>query len=236
MSRTRCLLAVVALVANGCAFGATSAPDPNDPDKPCNTSEATPIMDGAWAVVFGISMGASINEATMEFSDDEAVPLAVMTGVVTALFAYSAYRGFDNIGQCRERQTRLAAEAAAAPTVTAQLPSRRQDAWEATKRAKTAARAGDCATVSTFGEVVFNIDPEFHMAVFVRDPAIAQCLTASQPLAPEPAPPTSQPSPPPPSQPPPSQPPPLKPAAPSQVPPLKPAAPSQVPPLRPANP
>src|SRR5688572_7789752 len=165
MSQTRCLLAVIAL-ANGCAFAATSAPDPNDPDKPCNTSEVTPIIDGTWAVLYGISMGVAINESTREFGDDDAVPIAVMSGVVTALFAYSAYRGFDNIGQCRQRQERLAAEAAAAPTVTAQLPSRRSDAWEATKRAKDAARAGDCATVSTLGEVVFNIDPEFHMAVF----------------------------------------------------------------------
>jgi hypothetical protein len=51
-------------------------------------------------------------------------------------------------------------------------------AWEMTKRAREAARAGDCARVKKIEPVVKQKDPSFHEVVFMRDAAILRCLQA----------------------------------------------------------
>jgi hypothetical protein len=55
----------------------------------------------------------------------------------------------------------------------------RQRAWDLTKEAAAAARAGDCNAVLVATLRVQAIDAEFHATVFVRDVAIAQCLQAA---------------------------------------------------------
>ena len=44
-----------------------------------------------------------------------------------------------------------------------------------------AARAGDCLTVIADGDLVRQLDAEFHATVFVRDVAIAGCLQPAPP-------------------------------------------------------
>jgi hypothetical protein len=54
----------------------------------------------------------------------------------------------------------------------------RDRAWQLTKTAAAAARAGDCAQVATLDVEIGRLDLEFHHTVFARDAAIARCLRA----------------------------------------------------------
>jgi len=51
-------------------------------------------------------------------------------------------------------------------------------AWDLTKRAREAARTGDCARVKKIEPAVKDKDPSFHDVVFMRDAAIQRCLQA----------------------------------------------------------
>ena len=53
-----------------------------------------------------------------------------------------------------------------------------EEAWEMTKRAREAARAGDCGRVKKIEPTVKAKDPSFHDVVFMRDAAILRCLQA----------------------------------------------------------
>jgi hypothetical protein len=64
-----------------------------------------------------------------------------------------------------------------APTQSAQTVADEQ-AWDMTKRAREAARAGDCARVKKIEPIVKAKDPSFHDVVFMRDAAIQRCLQA----------------------------------------------------------
>jgi len=54
--------------------------------------------------------------------------------------------------------------------------SKREQAWQLTKQAEEAARAGTCATVQWAGPRVQMLDAELHEQVFMRDEAIRRCL------------------------------------------------------------
>src|SRR6185503_9108283 len=105
--------AALALLCSGCALVFTNTPQPN---RPCNDSEASPIADGAFAALYGITMAIAIDDAAGHSSpDDELIFGAVVLGGLTALHAYSAVKGFDNIGKCRKHnrevyQAELAAQ------------------------------------------------------------------------------------------------------------------------------
>ncbi len=51
-----------------------------------------------------------------------------------------------------------------------------EEAWQMTKRARDAARAGDCARVKKIEVAVRDKDKGFHDVVFMRDVAIQKCL------------------------------------------------------------
>jgi hypothetical protein len=51
-----------------------------------------------------------------------------------------------------------------------------EQAWEMTKRAREAARRGDCGTVKKIEPALAARDKSFHDVVFMRDAAIAKCL------------------------------------------------------------
>jgi hypothetical protein len=52
------------------------------------------------------------------------------------------------------------------------------DAWNMTKRAREAARTGDCARVKKIAPAVKDADPSFYDVVFMRDVAIKTCMTS----------------------------------------------------------
>jgi len=155
---------------------ATNAPEPG---KQCNTSEASPIADGAIAGLFVFFTALSIDEASGEFGSDEAPTLAVLSGLTAGLFAASTIRGFANVGKCRRHQRELYDEAIAIEKRRVNSGGRR-DAWELTRTAAKAARTGDCETVFALDKVLRRVDGEFHRGVFLRDVAIARCFTTEE--------------------------------------------------------
>lgn len=60
----------------------------------------------------------------------------------------------------------------------AQRARARDHAWDLTRRAAAAARAGDCATAVRLDASVKRLDADLHATVFARDAAIARCLAA----------------------------------------------------------
>ena len=66
----------------------------------------------------------------------------------------------------------------ASPPETAKPPtSERKQAWTLTRTALDAARRDDCAVVKVLDRQVSELDREFHRVVFVRELALASCLT-----------------------------------------------------------
>jgi hypothetical protein len=184
--------AALALLCSGCALVFTNAPEPG---KQCNDSEATPIADGAFAALYGITMAIAIDDASGQGADDELVFAAVVLGGLTALHAYSAVKGFDNIGKCR-KYNREVYEQEVATQQRAVARRSTPEAWQLTKQAAIAARGGDCDTAASLGEVVRGLDADFYRTVFIRDAAINRCMAMreipieppSGPVTPEPAP------------------------------------------------
>jgi hypothetical protein len=168
--------ALVALLLTGCSWSFTTAPEPN---KPCNTSEASPIADAAIAVSFGLAAIVAAKEASNSYSGDDEVGVAIATGLFAGLFTASAITGFDRIGKCRRHQKELYEQSLQAPQPGAASVApviQRRDAWQLTKQAQLAARSGDCETVYALDDVLRNLDGEFHRTVFSRDHAIIQCI------------------------------------------------------------
>lgn len=97
-----------------------------------------------------------------------------------------------------KRTTRPGPPPTAAPPPTpdqVQLMARKQ-AWELTKLAQAAARAGDCAAVLELAGKVQTTDADFYDVTFARDVAIRRCLgLPPEPPAPPPAPPPVPPTP-----------------------------------------
>lgn len=73
------------------------------------------------------------------------------------------------------------------PPPPKQIPEGRDEAWQLTKQAQTAARAGDCATVMELDVRVRELDLELHATAFARDVAIARCLTPVPTREPQPS-------------------------------------------------
>jgi hypothetical protein len=67
-------------------------------------------------------------------------------------------------------------------------PDHRPEAWELTKRAQAAARAGDCATVRELSPQIRDLDAGVHGVVFMRDAAVEKCMFAPPGSVPSPDP------------------------------------------------
>lgn len=73
----------------------------------------------------------------------------------------------------------LLADASDTPPPAQSAQQRAQDeAWQMTKRAREAARQGDCGRVKRIAPAVKDKDAGFYDVVFIRDAAIARCLQA----------------------------------------------------------
>lgn len=111
--------------------------------------------------------------------EDYAGPFLIVGGIITAV-SLGFYMARLDSSQAPAPAADPAAERAARERAEA-----RDRAWQLTKQAAAAARAGDCATVVTHDATVKQLDADFHATVFLRDAGIARCL-APPPLAPPP--------------------------------------------------
>lgn len=175
---------VLLVVLSGCSLAFTNAPKAEEPDKPCNDSEASPIADAAIAIVYGVGLVVAVSQMTEPYPDSEAQGLAIGSGLGAAIFGASAIYGFTNIGKCRRHNKELYEDSLRSQQ-GAEPPASRRDAWQLTKQAAAAARGGDCETTAALEQVVRGLDAEFHRTVFMRDAAIIQC-TASREIPIEP--------------------------------------------------
>jgi hypothetical protein len=118
-----------------------------------------------------------------------------MSAVISGLFVGSAVYGSSRNAECEaELDVRRAAQAeATARTERANEEAfaaakaardRKHHAIELAKQAADAARAGDCATVTTIDPQVCTLDADYRNSVFVRDVAVARCLGESPPPCP----------------------------------------------------
>jgi len=141
----------------------------------CSDGYSRPILDAVAAVATGVATAYGFKSGT--FEDCEAIGCLILPYGVVATIALPlvATYGFDVVHTCRETKVRVARERADEEAAV-QRASLRDNAWQLTKHAAAAARAGDCATVRDTSAIVRRDDEDFHRTVFVKDVAIARCL------------------------------------------------------------
>jgi hypothetical protein len=99
------------LAGSGCSFAFVDGPPTAHADIPyfeCSTSNALPIVDSVFAGSLAIGAAGAI-------ADDNAPTGAAQIGVLiaeTALFAWSAVRGFEKTAACREAKGAMIARLA----------------------------------------------------------------------------------------------------------------------------
>jgi hypothetical protein len=110
---------------------------------------------------------------------DGRVIWAPLLGTASVLVVVSAALGHSYALECRTAKRRGAEQAELVRHKEAQAKAR-TEAGTLWKRAATAARADDCATVRELDPRIRELDVEFHAVVFARDVAIARCLATRE--------------------------------------------------------
>lgn len=144
---------------------------PADGVVECTDSMEMPVAATVGAVITAV--GAAYAMTHLESTVDNGGLLwAPLLGTTSVEMMISAGLGYAYAGDCRATKLR-GAELAAHRHARV---SARAEAAERWKRAATAARTDDCATVRTLGLEIRELDVEFHGVVFARDVAIARCV------------------------------------------------------------
>ncbi len=104
---TRRGVTFLALLVTGCAFVIRGPPPrPIRPDAPirCNTSRVAPVLDSLMAVPLLVGGVLAFAAVTTSGPTDKASPAAASLGTaaIGGLFVWSAIRGFNKTGECRE--------------------------------------------------------------------------------------------------------------------------------------
>jgi hypothetical protein len=104
-------VAMVSLLA-GCSLIVHDAPPTGaraDRFHPCDEGYGWPIVDTLLAANFGVIAVTCAAGPCENESGAGAAGAAIGTGVLAAVFAYSAYRGFGGAGRCRDLHAEFAA-------------------------------------------------------------------------------------------------------------------------------
>lgn len=101
---------------------------------------------------------------------------ALLTGVPLGLAGVAGMAMYPSPDEIAAKEK---AEARPAPFEGPGGPKARALAREFMKQAAADARAGDCSSSIAHDPKIFELDPEFHAVVFMRDAAIQRCLAAS---------------------------------------------------------
>jgi hypothetical protein len=123
------------------------------------------VIAGSLVGVLGTSIAAGpATGTTKDVLVDADVSFAALT--LTALAVYLVADYYDRPPPSQSAQQRAD-----------------EQAWELTKRARDAARAGDCDRVKKIAPAVRDKDRGFYDVVFMRDVAIQRCLQPATPPA-----------------------------------------------------
>jgi hypothetical protein len=142
----------------GLALLALTACGPKQDQSPRTMRYAQMAIVGGLIGVLGTSLGVA---ATTGGTKDALIATDIGFGGVTAgaLAVYLIADAYD-----------------VEPPVESAQQRADDEAWQMTKRAKDAARAGDCERVKKIAPTVQAKDASFYDVVFMRDAAIQKCL------------------------------------------------------------
>jgi hypothetical protein len=132
------------------------------------------------AIDIGVAI-AALAGTVAAYTDDEldrteTRVLAIPLIAIAAIAGVSAPIGYTEVSACGRVKRNERAVAERTRSRANRVNSSRDRAWELTKGAATAARAGDCSTAIATSPEVQSLDAEFHETVFAADAAIARCL------------------------------------------------------------
>ena len=141
----------------------------------CTDTMEVPI---AAAIVAVASAGTFIySMAHLEGAIDHGGVLWVpLLGTLSVDTLFAAGLGHSYVDECRDAKRR-GAELVLRKHAQAEARAQAGTLW---KRAASAARGDDCATVRELDPKIRELDVEFHDVVFARDVAIARCLATRE--------------------------------------------------------
>lgn len=167
------------LVLAACSFTGVESPRWVAPGRvECHADIGVPTVDalvavGSLSALIALHARWQSEDGLDAYLDRDGM---ILLGTLGALSAAAALYGFHEVGRCERAQEALRARQLAASEQARARRAAREAAWQATKQAAAAARAGDCTTVARLDTDVHALDAVFHETVFVRDVAIAHCL------------------------------------------------------------
>ena len=140
-------------------------------------------------IAFWIGGTPSRRDGHVSFMDTATASGANFASVnlfVSAGFLLSTVYGAHQFADCRslnrlqDQQLEATRRDAERRDVAARDAAQRHDqAWQLTQQAEAAARATDCDTARLLEPNVLALDRDLHDTVFMRDAAIARCLSAT---------------------------------------------------------
>jgi hypothetical protein len=148
----------------------------------CTTRQK--IAGGGLAVaVTGLALAYSNDTRdTDDVGTQGELGIALLLGGLATLFVAAALDEAASKAPVKEIRASRDARAAPSPDQAAREREQRTRvrAWNLTQQAQDAARAGDCATVTSLSAEVGALDAAFYASVFMADVAIQHCFVPTE--------------------------------------------------------